>query len=88
MILCSVGVSPWCISMVYPVEQGECTNLPPLWLFGSPAQRSLWHSCTFCTARLWVASSLPSDVSEVTIHTDETYSILDLTKPANFSANM
>ena len=31
------------------------------------------------TARLWMASSLPSKVSEAAIHTDETYSILDLT---------
>ena len=31
------------------------------------------------TARLWMASSLPSDVSEAAVHTDETYSIFDLT---------
>ena len=30
------------------------------------------------TARLSMASSLPSDVSEAAIHTDKTYSILDL----------
>ena len=35
--------------MVYPVEQGECTNLSSLcsWLAGIPAQRSLWHSYYF-----------------------------------------
>ena len=30
------------------------------------------------TARLWMASCLPTHISEATIHTFETYSILDL----------
>ena len=34
---------------------------------------------TMLTARLWMATSLPSDVSEAAIHTYQTYSILDLT---------
>ena len=72
----SVGTSPWYI-------RWNKVDAPTCLLYTSGCMDFLLREASgiimISTARLWMALSLPSDVSEAFIHTDETYSILDLT---------
>ena len=76
MLLGSFGASPWYIQW-----NKVSTLMFLLCASGSMAflLREASDIAIILTARLWVAPSWTNDVLEAAVHTNETYSILDLT---------